>query len=73
MTIIDIIKNTGYAAVFGFMGLIAGIWTADLIFSFILHDVERTTTSTISLVIIVLMIIAASVLGFTKGRVLLED
>ena len=73
MTITDIIKNSGYAVVFGFMGLIIGIWTADLLYRLILHNVERTATSNISLIIIVLIIAAASVFGFTKGKKLLED
>jgi uncharacterized protein YacL len=73
MTISGIIKNSGYAAVFGFMGLIVGIWTADLLYRLILHNLERTTTSSISLIIIVLIIIAASVFGFAKGKKLLED
>lgn len=73
MTISDIIKNSGYAAVFGFMGLIVGIWTADLLYRLILHNMERTTTSSISLIIIILIIVAASVFGFTKGKKLLED
>jgi len=73
MTISDIIKNSGYAAVFGFMGLIVGIWTADLLYRLILHNMERTITSSISLIIIVLIIIAASVFGFAKGKKLLED
>ncbi len=29
MTISNLFKNSGYAAVFGFMGLIVGIWTAE--------------------------------------------
>ena len=73
MTISDIIKNSGYAAVFGFMGLIVGIWTADLLYKLILHNMERTTTSNIALIIIVLIIATASVFGFTKGKDLLED
>lgn len=72
MTISDIIKNSGYAAVFGFMGLIVGIWTADLLYRLILHNMERTTTSSISLIIIVLIIVAASVFGFAKGKKLCE-
>jgi uncharacterized protein YacL len=73
MTLTDIIKNSGYAVVFGFMGLIIGIWTADLLYRLILHNMERTTTSSIALIIIVLIIAAASVFGFTKGKKLLED
>jgi uncharacterized protein YacL len=73
MIISDIIKNSGYALVFGFMGLIVGIWTADLLYSLILHNMERTITSSIALIIIVLIIAAASVFGFTKGKEFLED
>ncbi len=72
MTISDILKNSGYAAVFGFIGLIVGIWTADLLYGLILHNVERTITATISMIIISLIIIAALALGFTKGKELLE-
>ncbi len=72
MTITDILKDSGYAAVFGFLGLILGIWTADLLHRLILHNAERTTASNLSLIIIVLIIVAASILGFTKGRKLLE-
>lgn len=73
MTISNLLKNSGYSAVFGFMGLIVGIWTADLLYSLILHNVERTTTSNISLIIILVIIVASSVLGFTKGKELLEN
>ena len=73
MTISNLFKNSGYAAVFGFMGLIAGIWTADLLYKLILHNAERTTTSSIALIIIVLILVASSVLGFIKGKELLED
>ncbi|GFO96308.1 uncharacterized protein ig2599ANME_0496 [groundwater metagenome] len=73
MTISDILKNSAYAIVFGFMGIVVGIWTADLLYRLILHNVERTTTSNISLIIIVLIVVSASVLGFTKGKKLLEN
>ena len=73
ITITDILKNIGYAAVFAFLGLIVGIWTADLLYRLILHNAERTAASHVALIIIVLIIIAASVLGFTKGRKLLES
>ncbi len=73
MTITDIFKNLGYSVVFGFMGLIIGIWTADLLYRLILHNAERTTATSISLIIIVLIIISALVFGFIKGRVLLEN
>lgn len=73
MTITDIFKNLGYSVVFGFMGLIIGIWTADLLYRLILHNAERTTASNLSLIIIVLIIISALILGFIKGKVLLEN
>lgn len=73
MTLSNLLKNSGYAAVFGFMGLIVGIWTADLLYSLILHNVERTTTSNISLIIILVIIVASSALGFTKGKELMEN
>ncbi len=73
MTISDILRNSVYAIVFGFMGLIVGIWTADLLYRLILNNLERTATSTISLLIIILIIVASSALGFTKGKELLED
>ncbi len=65
MTISNIFKNSGYAAIFGFMGLIAGIWIADRLYGL--------TTTSISLIIILLIIVASAVLGFTKGKELLED
>jgi len=69
----EILKNIGYAIVFGFMGLITGIWTADLFHKLILmKNVDRVTTIYISLAIIILFIVSASVLGFTKGKKLLE-
>ena len=73
MTISNLFKNSGYAAVFGFMGLIAGIWTANLLNKLILYNVEGTTTLSISMIIIVLILVAFSVLGFIKGKELLED
>ena len=68
----EILKNIGYAILFGFMGLIIGIWTADLLYSLILKNIDRVTTIYISLAIIILFIVSASVLGFTKGKKLLE-
>ncbi len=65
MTISNVFKNSGYAAIFGFMGLIAGIWIADRLYGL--------TTTSISLIIILLIIVASAVLGFTKGKELLED
>jgi uncharacterized protein YacL len=72
MNLSDILKNTVYAIVFGFMGFIIGIWTADLISNIILKNSDRVTTIYISVGLIVLIIISASILGFTKGKNLLE-
>jgi len=72
MNLSDILKNIVYAIVFGFMGLIIGIWTADLISNIILKNIDRVTTIYISVGLIVLIIISASILGFTKGKNLLE-
>ena len=72
MNVSDILKNTVYAIVFGFMGLIIGIWTADLISNIILKNIDRVTTIYISVGLIVLIILSASILGFTKGKNLLE-
>ena len=72
MTISDIFKKLGYAIVFGFIGLIIGIWTADLLYSLGLKNLERVTTIYISLIIILLIIATSSLLGFTKGKTLLE-
>lgn len=70
----EMLKKLGYAVVFGFIGLIAGIWTADLIHKLILmNNIERVTTTYISLIIIIAVTIAASVLGFSKGKNLLEN
>ncbi len=73
MTISEVFKRLEYSIVFGFMGLIIGIWTADLIHKLILmNNVERVTTRYISLIIIILIIIAAGLFGFTKGEKLME-
>ncbi len=72
MKLSEIPKNIVYAVVFGLMGLIVGIWTADLLYSLILKNVERVTTIYISLIIIILITVSASILGFTKGKKLLE-
>lgn len=69
-----VLKRSAYAIVFGFMGLIIGIWTADLIHKLILmNKVERVTTIYVSLVIIIFVIIAAELFGFTKGEKFLEE
>lgn len=72
MKLSEIPKNTVYAIVFGFMGLIIGIWTADVLYMIALKNLERLTTTYISLIIIILIIVSTSVLGFVKGRKLLE-
>jgi hypothetical protein len=72
MKLSEILKNTGYAILFGFVGFIAGIWTADLLYTLILKNIDRVTTVYISLIIIVLITVSASLLGFTKGKHLLE-
>lgn len=69
----EVLKRLAYAILFGFMGLIIGIWTADLIHKLILvNNVERVTTIYIALVIILFITIAAALFGFTKGEKLLE-
>ncbi len=68
----EILKSASYAVLFGLMGLIIGIWFADLLYSLILKDIARLTTTYISLIIIVLFIVSASILGFTRGKNLLE-
>ncbi len=72
MTLSDLLKNTGYAILFGLMGLIIGIWTADVLYMIILKNMERLTTTYISLIIIVLITVSTSLLGFAKGKKLLE-
>lgn len=73
MTLSDILKNSAYAVLFGLMGLIAGIWFADFLYRLALHNIRSTNASTVSLLIIVLVLLAAIGLGFTKGRKMLED
>lgn len=68
----ETLKNTAYAIIFGFFGLIIGIWVADLLSNLIFKNLERVTTVYISLVVIVLVIVSATILGFTKGKNLLE-
>lgn len=69
----ELLKNLAYAIIFGFFGIIIGIWTADLLYSVILKGMEQATTRNISVAIIVLVMLAASFLGFTKGKSLLES
>jgi uncharacterized protein YacL len=72
MNLSDILKSAVYAIVFGFMGLIIGIWTADLLYKIVLKNIDRVTTIYLSVGIIVLIIMCASILGFSKGKNLLE-
>jgi uncharacterized protein YacL len=72
MNLSDILKNAVYAIVFGFMGMIIGIWTADLLYSIVLKNIDRVTTIYLSVGIIVLIAVCASILGFTRGKNLLE-
>jgi uncharacterized protein YacL len=72
MKLSEMLKNTSYAVMFGFFGLIIGIWIADLLSNLIFKNLERLTIINISLVIIVLVIVSTFILGFTKGKELLE-
>lgn len=72
MKLPEILKNSMYAIVFGFAGIIIGIWFADLLYMLILKNIERVTTVYISLIIVILIAVSASVLGFAKGKNLLE-
>ncbi len=72
MQLYEILKKLVYAVLFGFMGLIAGIWTSDLLYGLILKNIERVTTIYLSMIIIFIIVAAASFLGFTKGKALLE-
>lgn len=74
MKISEVLKRLTYSIVFGFMGLIIGIWTADLIHKLILmNNVERVTTRYISLIIIIFIIVTAGLFGFVKGEKLMEE
>jgi uncharacterized protein YacL len=73
MKISDLIKNLAYAIIFGFFGLIIGIWIADLLYNLALKGMEHAATRSISLVLIILIALAASFLGFIKGKNLLES
>lgn len=72
MNLSDILKSGVYAIVFGFMGMIIGIWTADLLYSIVLKNIDRVSTIYLSVGIIVLIVVCASILGFTKGKNLME-
>ncbi len=73
MKVSDLIKNLTYAIIFGFFGLIIGIWIADLLYSLALKGMEHATTRSISWVLILLIALAAAFLGFIKGKNLLES
>lgn len=73
MKITEILKNSAYAIIFGFFGLIIGIWTADVLYMIALENIDRVTTRYISLAIILTIIAASTLLGFTKGKSLLES
>ncbi len=73
MKISDALKNLVYAIVFGFFGLIIGIWIADLLYRIFLNNAERMTTVYVSVIIVLLVIAVASVFGFAKGKKLLES
>ncbi len=73
MKVSELLKNLGYAIIFGFFGLIIGIWIADILYSLALKGMEQATTRGISLVLIILIALAASLLGFIKGKSLLES
>jgi uncharacterized protein YacL len=68
----EILKTVLYGILFGLMGFIIGIWFADLLYSLILKNMARLTTTYISLIIIILITVSASLFGFTKGKSLLE-
>ncbi|HEX7628676.1 MAG TPA: hypothetical protein VF354_07140 [Candidatus Methanoperedens sp.] len=72
MNLSDFFKNTVCAIVFGFMGLIIGIWTSDVLYMIMLKNIDRVTTIYISVGLIILIILSASIVGFTKGKNLLE-
>ncbi len=73
MKLPEILKNAAYAILFGFVGIIIGIWIADLLYVAVLKNIDRVTTSYISLILIILIAALASIFGFMKGRSLLES
>ncbi len=73
MKLQEILKNAAYAILFGFVGIIIGIWIADLLYVAVLKNIDRVTTSYISLILIILIAALASIFGFMKGRSLLES
>lgn len=68
----EVLKKLVYALVFGFIGVIIGIWTADNLSTLLLKNAEPAFTRTFSLIIIFLIIATGSFIGFTKGKTLLE-
>ncbi|HEY9247127.1 MAG TPA: hypothetical protein VIO11_09800 [Candidatus Methanoperedens sp.] len=72
MQLSEIPRKLVYAILFGFIGLILGIWTADFLYSLVLRNIERVTTIYLSMIIILIIVAAAAFVGFTKGKTLLE-
>lgn len=68
-----VFKALVYAILFGFIGMVGGIWFADLLYVLFLKHIDRVTTIYISLIIIVLIIVGGAIIGFTKGKDLLES
>ncbi len=71
MKLSELPRKLGYAVVFGFMGLIVGIWTSDVLYMLIFKNLDRITTIYISVILILLIAFSASFIGFTKGKKLL--
>ncbi len=72
MKLSEMLKNIAYAIIFGFFGLIIGIWIADLLSNVIFRNLERVTTIYVSVAIVLLVIVSAFIIGFAKGKNLLE-
>jgi len=68
----DILNATAHAILFGLIGLIAGIWSANLIYILFLKNMDNVTTTHISLIVILLMIVSGGIIGFIKGKDLLN-
>ena len=68
MNLSNFLKNTVYAIVFGFMGLIIGIWTSDVLYMVIFKNIDRVTTIYISVGLIVLIITIRIHSGFCKRQ-----
>lgn len=72
MEIANFFRKIVYAILFGFIGILLGIWTADLLYGLGLKNMDRVNTIYFSTVLIILIAIAASLFGFIKGNALLE-